>query len=327
MIFHTLAKEGPLIITSLADITSKIGKWEATRWTVKRRMKGTKNILSLTKSEYVLERQHDNRIKGTDGVLYCLTIKGLMASLSTEKMVIENSFLFKKYKQFISDLLDSEIRHYGNDKNIDNKLTVGEKEYLKDIFMKYIKYQFYIFLIWHEANDIRLREKINTNWYFVNFFENFNEFIFQEFPKLIDEKRTREYIEILREYFVISKILHGIEHFTKTSNNESKKRLQINFQLFKSFVFEWYRYFDNLQMLSPVDKPYDIKKIQSYLIYEPSRGLDIEIEGTLGNKKVIKPDLKEIVKNELSKILKGDLLINDIWRNVQEGRFQKDTFP
>ena len=80
-------------------------------------------------------------------------------------------------------------------------------------------------------------------------------------------------------------------------------------------------------MLSPVDKPYDIKKIQSYLIYEPSRGLDIELEGTLGNKKVIKPDLKEIVKNELSKILKGDLLINDIWRNVQEGRFQKDTFP
>lgn len=330
-IFWALAKQGPLILTPLAEITSRFGTWEATRWAVKRRMKGTKNNMSLIDYEYISKRQHDSRIRGKNGEWYCLTIKGFMASLSTGKIFIENSYLFKKYKQFISDLLEREIQLIGQNTNRDTELTVDEKKYLKDIFMQYIKYQIYIFLIWHEVNEIGLRKKINTYWYFVDFFENFDNFITQKFPKIIDEKRTKEYIEIIREYFVIAKIIQGIEYFTYTENNVDKKirdRLQINFQMIKPFVFEWYRYFDKLQMISPVDKPYNIKKIPSFIIYPPEYGLDIEYEGIPGNKKLIEPDLKEITKGELSKILKEeDLSINEIWRKGHKEKFQKDGFP
>ena len=330
-IFYALAEHGPQILTSLAKTTGKFGPWEATRWVVNRRMKGIKNNLSLIEYEYVSERQHDSRIRGKDGVRYCLTIKGFMASLSTEKIFIENSYLFKKYKHFISDLLEREIKLFGQNANIDTELTDDEKKYFENIFMQYIKYQIYIFLIWHEANEIVLRKKINTDWYFVNFFENFNEFISQEFPKLVDKDRTKEYIEILREYFVISKILHGIEYFTDTKNNVSKKvreRLQVNFQMMKPFVFEWYRYFDKLQMISPVDKPYDIKKIPSFRIHPPEYGLDIKYEGRHGYKNLIKPDLREITKSELSKILKEqDLPINEIWKKTHKEKYQKDRSP
>ena len=327
-ILFALAEQGPQILTSLAKTTGTFGPWEATRWAVKRRMKGTKNNLSLIEYEYVSERQHDSRISGKDGVWYCLTIKGFMASLSTDKIFIENSYLFKKYKQFIIDLLERKIQLFGQNTNIDTGLTVDEKTYFKYILMQYIKYQIYIFLIWHEANEMELRKKINTNWYFVNFFENFNEFTSQEFPKLLDKKRTKEYIEILREYFVIVKIIHGIEYFTDKKNNVSKKtreRLQINFQMIKPFVFEWYRYFDKLQMISPVDKPYDIKKIPSFSIYPPEYGLDIEYEGMHRYKKLIKPDLKEIAKSELFKILKKqDLPIDEIWKKTHKEKYQKD---
>ena len=329
-IFYSLANNGPQILTSLAKDTEKFGTWEATRWTVKRRMKGTKNNLSLIKYEYVSKRKHDSRIRGKDGELYCLTIKGFLASLSIEKIFIENSYMFKKYKKFISDLLKRKIQLIGQNINRETELTVDERKYLKDIFMQYIKYQIYIFLIWHEVNEIGLRKKINTYWYFVDFFENFENFITQKFPKLIDEQRTKEYIEIIREYLVISKIIHGIEYFTDTGNNVGKKareRIQINFDMTKPFVFEWYRYFDKLQTISPVDKPYNIKKIPSFIIYPPEYGVDIEYEGMPGHKKLIKPDLKEVAKNELSKILKEqDLPINEIWNKTHKEKYQKDRF-
>jgi len=96
----------------------------------------------------------------------------------------------------------------------------------------------------------------------------------------------------------------------------------------KPYVFEWYRYFDKLQMISPVDKPYNIKKIPSFIIYPPEYGLDIEYEGMSGHKKLIKPDLKKIVKSELSKILKEqDLPIDEIWQKTQKEKYQKDGFP
>jgi len=329
-IFHSLAKHGPQILTSLAKDVGKLGIWETTRWAVKRRMKDTKNNLSLIKYEYVSKRQHDSRIRGKDGEWYCLTIKGFMASLSTEKIFIENSYLFKKYKHFISDLLERKIQLIGQNTNIDTELTDDEKKYLKHVFMQYIKCQIYVFLVWHEANEIGLRKKINTYWYFVDFFENFHEFITQKFPKLVDIKRTREYTKIIREYLVIAKILQGIEYFTDTENNIDKKvreRIQVNFQLIKPFVFEWYRYFDKLQMISPVSKPYDIKKIPSFPIYPPEYGLDIENEGMPGHRKLIKPDLKEIAKNELSKILKKqDLPIDEIWQKNHKEKYQKDRF-
>ncbi|KFM20327.1 hypothetical protein AAA799P11_00074 [Marine Group I thaumarchaeote SCGC AAA799-P11] len=330
-IFFALAENGPLILTSLAEKTSSYGPWEANRWAVNSRMKGTRGNISLIDFEYIKKRPHETRNRGKDGESYCLTTKGFFATLSTRKTPIEKTYLFRKYKQFISDLLNRKIEFVGKGTNVDAELTAHEKKYLKNLFVEYIKYQMYVFLIWHEANEIGLHTKINTEWYFVNFFETFEKFVITEFPKILDKKRIREYKEILRRYMTLAKTLHGIEYFSNSDNNIDKKivkRIQINFKMMKPFVFEWFRYFDRLQMYSPVDKPYSVTKIQSYILHPPEYGIDIEYEGIPGHKKMIKPELKSIVTNELEKIFqKQGLFVEEFWKTDQREKFQKDRVP
>jgi len=321
-IFSALAPKGLQVLSSFTKVTSSYGEWEANRWAVKRRMEGTKNNMSLIKCEYISKRQHDTRIRGKDGEMYCLTTKGFMATLSAEKISIEKIYLFKKYKQFIADLLERKIQYHDNVMNVE--LTTSEKNYLKKIFIQYIKYQIYIFLIWHEANEIGLREKTNTYWYFIDFFENLEEFLYQKFPKLVNNEKIDEYKEILREYFIISSILHGIESFTDEKSNVDKvgKKIRINFQMIKPFVFEWYRYFDRLQMFSPVNKPYNTKAIPSFVIHDPSPGIDIEYSKFSEEKAMINR-----IETELSEILKKDIRrkISDHTKGTTIHRYKKSS--
>lgn len=325
-IFFTLSKDGPQILTALAKNTSSYGLWGSNRWAINSRMEGTRSNMSLIDYEYIVKKQHETRIRGKKGEVHCLTTKGFLAALSTGKISIEKTYMFKKYKQFIYDILERKMQVYGNQTMDDTKLSDNEKNYLCNISMQYIKYQIYLFLIWHEANEMKLREKINTYWYFVNFFETFNEFSYEKFPKLVNKKRIDEYRTILRHYFIISKILHGIEHYT---NSDKKiRKINENLQKIRPFVFEWYRYFEKLQMLGPTDEPYSIEHIPSFIVYPPEYGIDIEYEGIPGHMKLIKPDLKEIVKQELVKITnKEDIQIKEIWNKVQKEKFQKDRFP
>ena len=317
-ILYSLAKKGPSILTDLSNATSLFGLWHTTRWAIKRRLRGTRDCLGLVEYEYLAERDHDDRIRGKNGKLYCLTTKGVLASLASG-ISLDKNWLFKKYVEFIKAILSRPIQFFGERQGIGPKLDEKTKNFLVKTISNYIKYQIYTFLIWHEANEISLRKKLDTDWYFHSFFQSHSEYINWEFPKIIEKKRIAEYKEILRKNFVYSKILHGIGY--EHDRNNFKKGGHIdsivqNFTMTIPYVFRWYEYFDKFQMNYPIDKPYGVKPIIGFSYVEPQSGIDIEYEGTFGHKKMIKLNIKNMVKEVLEEDLEiPNFPINEIWKS------------
>ena len=85
-----------------------------------------------------------------------------------------------------------------------------------------------------------------------------------------------------------------------------------------SFVFEWYLYFDELQMWNHVGKSYDTKKIQSLIRSRPDYGIDIEYYGEFGHKRKIQPDIKSKTNYELKQMLRKEIKIDGIWRKEHD---------
>ena len=311
-ILYALAKNGPLSLVDLVKIISTYGDWEANHYTIKRRLNGLVNHISLIDYEFVKERDPKVRKRGKYGKIYCLTTKGFLAAFSTG-LSFERMDIFKKYTAFLNEILNRKIKYIGSDVGFDSSLDDKTKQKMLDIITRYIKYQILVFLIWHEANEISIRKKRNSNWYIEDFFRSHNEFIHQEFPMLLEEKLEEEYKEILREYFTCSKTLHGLDEFTLSEDKLSKK-IGDNFRMISPFVFEWYLYFDELQMRNSIGKPYDIKKIPSLVLSRPEFGIDIEYYGKFGHKRKIQPDIKSKTSDELKQILRQEILIDNIWR-------------
>jgi len=292
-IFYALANNGPQILTDLGKIIENYGTWETNRWAIKRRMYGLGNTLGLIEYEYIKEKEHEVRISGKDGKYFCLTTKGLFVSLATG-IQLEKTYLFKKYIEFIKNKLE---HNFQLKKQLDDKV----KDHLIDIITQHIKNSILLFLIWHDAHGINLKNKTEMNWYFVDFFKNIDEYVFQKFPQIKDKNLESEYKIILQEYFVNLKILTGIKKYikkTKPKSNEFVDTLEFYFKIIRPFVFEWYRFFDRLQIVSPVNKPYNIRAAPSFVINNPNLGIDI------GNVDSAGIPIEERIKIELSKILK-----------------------
>ena len=311
-ILYALAKNGPQSLTDLVKATSKYGAWETNHYTIKRRMDGLENHISLIDYEFVREREPEVRKPGKYGKIYFLTTKGFLAAFSTG-LSFERMDIFKKYTVFLNERLNEKIKYVGSNAGFDSSLDDNTKQKMLDIITRYIKYQILVFLIWHEANEISIRKKRNSNWYIEDFFRTHNEFIHQEFPMRLEEKLEEEYKEILREYFTCSKTLHGLDEFTLSKDKLSKK-IRDNFKMISPFVFKWYLYFDELQMRNSIGKPYDIKKIPSLVLSRPEFGIDIEYYGKFGHKRIIQPDIKSKTSDELKQILRQEISIDSIWR-------------
>ena len=311
-ILYALAKNGPMSLVDLVKTISNYGDWEANHYTIKRRIRGLRKQISFIDYEFIKEREPEIRKPGKYGKIYCLTTKGFLAAFSTG-LSFERMDIFKKYTAFLNEVINRKIKHIGNDAGFDSSLDDKTKQKMLDIIIRYIKYQILVFLIWHEANETSIRKKRNLNWYIEDFFNIHNEFIYQEFPMLLEEKLEEEYKEILREYFACSKILHGLDEFTVSEDKLSKK-IRYKFRMISSFVFEWYLYFDELQMRNFIGKPYDIKKIPSLVLSRPEFGIDIEYYGKFGHKRKIQPDIKSETNDELKQILRQEISIDRIWR-------------
>jgi len=233
--------------------------------------------------------------------------------------------IFKKYTAFLDEFLSRTIKYIGGDVGFDSSLDDKTKQKMLDIITRYIKYQILVFLIWHEANETSIRKKRNSSWYIEEFFKNHNEFIHQEFPMLLEEKLENEYKEILRENFTCSKILQGLDEFTLSEDIQSRK-IKDNFEMITPFVFEWYLYFDELQMQNYIGKPYDIKKIPSMILSRPEFGIDIEYDGKTGHKRKIQPDIKSKTCDELGQILRQEIPINNIWKKLHDKKYMINEF-
>lgn len=268
-IFHALTNGGPKILTKLGKIIENYGEWKTNRWTIKRRIYGPKNAPGLIKYEYIKEKEHESRIPGNDGKYFCLTIKGLLASLVNTQL--EDTYLFKKYMEFITNKLEQDHRSI-------SQLDKDVKDHLIDTIAQYIKNNLLLFLIWHDAHGLNLKKKTDMNWYFVDFFKNADENIFQKFHQNQDKNLELEYKIVLEEYFVSLKILTDLEKSIKklkSKNMDSINSLQFYFKMISPFVFEWYRYFDRLQLVSPINKPYNIRAVPGFVINDPRMGISI----------------------------------------------------
>jgi len=298
-IFFALAKTGPQILTDLGKITNNYGEWEIDRGTVKRKIKGTKTFPGLLKYEYIVEKEHESRIRGKNGVYYCLTTKGILASLATG-ISLEKTYLFKKYINFIENKLEQKAQNIQFEFHLDK----NTKKDILNIATQHIKNSILLFLSWHYAYGINLKNKTEMNWYFVDFFKNHDEFVYEEFPHMIDTEQETKYKIILQEYFITFNILSGIKKSIKEKISKKGKLtvpLEFYFENISLFVFEWYRYFDRLQMFSPVNKPYNITSIQSFVINNPNPGIKI------GQRDYSGESIQNRIKTEMMKILKADI--------------------
>lgn len=241
----------------------------------------------------------------------------MLASLST-KVSLEKSYLFKKYIEFIRNILNRKIEHIGQQKNINTDLDEQSKNWLLNIFINYIKYQIYTFLIWHEGNEIILQRKKSFDWYINEFYRMHDEFINLEFPQDIDSGLLNEYKIILRQNKMYSKMIHSLNQvydIKTTKKNEAKiEALRWNLAMVATYVLKWYWYFDKKQLYEDINKTYSVKPILSFMPSDPKIGIDIEYSGTIGFKKLIKPDLRKIVKDSMQKELGLDIQINEIWK-------------
>ena len=321
-ILYHIAREGPSILTEIAEFTSSLEKWYANRWSVKRRIDGTGDYIGLIKSEYLIGKEHEKRIPGKDGKLYFLTTKGMLASLSTG-ISIGRIYLFKKYKRFLKTILERPIQKIGSNKtNINTKLEPSIRKWLFWIFENFIKYKIYTFLIWHEASDISLKKKRSMQWYFYDFYENNDEFINSKFPE-IDRTKQDEYKEILRNNLRFSKLLHSLDEFCLSDNprfqHNSKQlaeTLKINLAMVIDYVWYWPFYNENLQFYNKINEPYRTDPVPSILT-KPNMGIDIEATGEPEYKKLIRPRLFDLVKNDLSPlgIENTENFLREIWHD------------
>ena len=133
-ILYALAKKGPLSLTDLEKTVSTYGAWETDRHTMKRRMKGLANHISLIDYEFVKEREPEIRKRGKYGKIYCLTTKGVLAALSTG-ISFEKIDIFKKYIIFLNEILNKKIKYIGNDAGFNSVLD--EKNKTDDIRYNY----------------------------------------------------------------------------------------------------------------------------------------------------------------------------------------------
>lgn len=177
------------------------------------------------------------------------------------------------------------------------------KKDLLNISKQHIKNSIFLFLSWHDAHGINIKNKTEMNWYFVDFFKNHDEHIYEKFPQVKDKNQEARYKIILQEYYITFKIISGITKSIKekiSKNHKLTDPLEFYFENISLFVLEWHRFFDRLQMFSPVNKSYATYPIQSFVINHPNPGIRI------GQKDHSGELIQNRIKTEMIKILKTD---------------------
>lgn len=189
-IIHILAKHGGQYIWNITKLSKKEHtKWELDQKAVYRRLFGTPTMFSLIDSEYIMMQPFREKKRGNPSFIYTLTLKGILAALSTG-IAIED---IKQFQNFIS-LVCSAIPNVR----------------LNKIIEKYIKGQMRVFLIWHTIHGIQLQKQTGSNEYFAYFFKNFTDL-----PTNVkkEEKFRNMYRTHLKEYLVAHTTMHILDFF------------------------------------------------------------------------------------------------------------------
>lgn len=154
-ILHILAKYGEQSIWNMTKLSrDRHTKWELNQKRIYRRLLGTVKLFSLLEKEYVIEHTFEEKVRDHPKKTYTLTLKGMLAALSTD-IAIDEIKQFQNYIEFACS------------KVTDDKL--------KTLIKNYIKGQIHVFLVWHAMHGIQLQMQTGSNEYFSYFFKNFIE--------------------------------------------------------------------------------------------------------------------------------------------------------
>lgn len=309
IIYH-IAKDRPALINEITEKTESYGDWYANRWSAKRRIYGTRTFFGLVPCEYLIEKKPVKRKQGKEGKILCLTTKGMLAALSTG-LDLDEMYLYKKYIDFVHKRLKINVKTIGSDKTKPSNFeTLLNKNKLRDMIKNFIQSRIYLFLIWHYVNGIQLQKQISTQAYFVDFYNNVNEYFHNKFPEITDKEFIKYYRDILRDNFVYSRILHALDVIADTNSivklpNENESIKQFLFEKLGmncDYIWYWPYYMEKIQLIgNNIDEEYDPRLIPDF-IYQPVRGIDIEMAGKSGKTKLIKPTLFEQVKSNLENL-------------------------
>ena len=316
-IIHTIAENGPSIISKIAEKTSNYGKWECNRWAVKKRIDGTGDFIGLKECEYVIEKDHKTRIQGKDGKEYFLSTKGMFASLA--KLSLNQIYLYKNYMNFIKRILEYSIQQKNNTYiNEQDRLIV---KCLMHICKNFVKFRILTFLVWHDLTRKDLQKLRSSQWYINDFFEREDEFLYKKIPKHISETKDKKYKGIFRNNQAYTKLFQSLVEISTGTNPKFQqndpfiKSVKDYFATVARYVWYWPYHMERCQFYT---NPETYSENPIPIIEEPPvEGIDIEADGESGKKIIIKPRIYDFVKQELQPLKiendKLDGLLRDIW--------------
>jgi hypothetical protein len=294
-ILHTVANNGPMVLTNISSITENYEKWHCTRWAAKRRIEGTPKTLGLIPNEYLIPKEHEERIRGKDGRLFYLSTKGLFAALSTG-IELEQIYLYREFIEFLRKQVTREITNRPKTKQICNPVLIA------DIFEEFIKNRIHLFLIWHESAGINVSRIKTFQHYLMDFYSKVDELFYSKFYK-VDESKEIFYKQLLQKNFILTKTIHALDNIAHPDlnfGNESKNTNQF-FQdrilMAGNYVWKWPYYMEKMQFAR-----YDENKVYSNIpefIYQPPTGLDIGNFINVNEKNI---NFFDIVKEELEEL-------------------------
>lgn len=296
-ILNILGIYGPKYLSHITKLSKdKHSKWELNQRRVYRRMFGTKKLFGLLDKDYVFEYKIDEHKRGNPKKVIALTLKGILAALSTG-LKLDDIFQFKNFVDFVCSKIDN-----------DN---------LKLIIKDYFKNQIYFFLVWHAVHGIQLQKQIGSMEYFSKFFQNFDTLPHALYE--VDKKEERYYLQCLKNYNAAYSALHILDHIANPNRDfkfggESKgiqKKLQSYFLTPVQFDFVTESSFQKSgeTVIGLVQKwPYHIQYLYQYegknVIRIPKTMQPIFLDGHNGEEKGIVID-EPIYYKKLERYLKN----------------------
>lgn len=327
-ILFCIAKNGPVILADIEKVTSNYSQWETDHWEAKRRIDGTGDFIGLIRCEYLMEKKHEKRIRGKEGKVYCLNTKGVLAALSTG-LTLNKIYLIKNFFNFLDFQLSRPIKLIGSwEKGIETELNFSLRKELLEIFKNFITFRIYTFLIWNEATGYSLQLQQSSQWHMYDFVQNTTEYVHSKFPIINDKIKLELYRWILRNNFIYSKLLHALDKICTSNNprftiknNAFAQTLKLHIAKVAEHVWYWPYYIEKYQNYND-DTYTENKNFNPDFISKPETGINIELIGEPGKKKLIKPALQTILYDNLNLLglEKNDAekVLQNVWTEEHE---------
>lgn len=210
-ILYEIAKRGPQNIHQMANfVKDDFPGSFIDRRSMYRRINGSPKLFNMVEKEYIYPVEIKERKTGNAKAKFHLTLKGLLAVLSTG-IKIEDTYLFQ-------NLTDLACKPLG-------------KKAIRELIKNYFKSSIIFFLGWHNVHGIQLTNQIGTLKYFEYFFANLNSSIPILFTEHLNQNENQFFRKIFIDYVSTTHTIETLQNMAnltniKYSKNKNETKLQ-----------------------------------------------------------------------------------------------------